>query len=422
MNIVNVEKTKPSHAHFEMVPVTSIVEPPRPLRLNPQEDLNDLVQSIKSSGGVLEPVLVRPISDGLYELVAGHRRLLAAQKAGLKEIPAIIRRMDDLEATIVALTENVQRKEMSDYEVAKALKSLVDRGLTPYQLCKKLGKSHMWVYRHLQMLQLEKIFHNPGVMEKLTERHARVLLSASEDVRGRLTRMVEDFIVKSGRPPSVRVLRRWIRELTSKPDAKRDKLHYSRDRGRSGGAESRVYEPKGKHKAQPHRSSDRLSELVWSQLVRYGVRVELRKPIPVRYAVPDLWIPGEPPVAVYLDNNHREEIALLAERRVRVLEIRCGSAEEAVNRILEALGLKARRLAELLLREARRDVFNSWGRVVLADFQSAHQCSPVEVEKAVQHLRERGYEVRQVGGVVRIYLAAPAGLASPAEAGKRLQG
>ena len=154
-------------------------------------------------------------------------------------------------------------------------------------------------------------------------------------------------------------------------------------------------------------------------MVRYGVQVELRKPIPVRYAVPDLWIPGEPPLAVYLDDTDHEEVELLTGRGVRVLEIRYGSAEEALNRILEALGLKTRKLAELLLQEARRDVFNDWGRVVLADFQSTHQCSPVEVEKAVEHLRERGYEVRQVGGVVRIYLAAPAGLASPARAGKR---
>ena len=408
---------------LRLLPLGSIVEPAQPLRIEPSEGLDELVESIKASGGVLEPIIVRPRGEGQYEVVAGHRRYLAAKKAGLNIIPAIICVMKDLEATMVALTENIQRREMSDYEIARVLKTIIEKTkISQRELARKLGKSPAWINQHLAILDLEKVFTRVNTLNKLTERHARVLLSASEDVRGVLARMVEDFIVKSGRPPSVRLLRRWLRELTSKPDVKRDKLHYNRDRGRSGRAESRVYEPKGKHEAQPHRSFDRLGELIWSRLVRYGVRVELHKPIPVRYAVPDLWIPGEPPLAVYLDEVSREEVELLAERGVRVLEIRCGRAEEAVDRILEVLGLKAKRLAELLLREARRDVFNDWGRVVLADFQSTHQCNSVEVKKAVEHLRERGYEVRQVGGVVRIYLAAPAGLASPAEAGKRLRG
>ena len=407
---------------FKLLPTDALVEPSHPLRVEPTESLEELVESIKASGGILEPIIVRPRKDGFYEVVAGHRRYLAAKKAGLAHVPAVIRELDDVEATLVALTENIQRREMSDYEVAKVLKFILDKtGVSQRELAKKLGKHESWVSHHLKMLELEKLVARQ-VLTKLSEYHARVLLSTPEGVRVVLARMVEDFVAKSGRPPSVRLLKRWVRELTSKPGVKRDKLHYSRDRERSSRVESRVYEPRGKHDAQPRRSSGRLGELVWSQLVRYGVQVELRKPIPVRYAVPDLWIPGEPPLAVYLDDSRREEVELLTERGVRVLKVYCKDAREAVDSILEALGLKARRLAELLLQEARRDMFNNWGRVVLADFQSIHQCSPADIEKAVEHLKEQGYEVRQVGGVVRIYLAAPAGLVCPAEAGKRLRG
>ena len=184
MDMMEVEKTE--KPHFDVVPVSAIIEPTYPLRTTPEEGLDELVQSIKASDGILEPILVRPIHDGRYEVVAGHRRLLAAKKAGLAEIPVIIKGSNDVEAFMVALTENVQRKQMSDFEVARALKLLVDKGLTPYEIARKMGKSPRWVHYHLRMFELQKFFHEPGFMEKLTEKHARVILSASEEARKQL--------------------------------------------------------------------------------------------------------------------------------------------------------------------------------------------------------------------------------------------
>jgi ParB/RepB/Spo0J family partition protein len=112
-------------------------------------DLPELVESVRTYG-ILEPVLIRPKPDGLYEIVAGERRVRAARKAGLIEIPAYIRALSDDDAFVIQLTENLQRKDLSEEEKSRALGELARRtGWNAQQIADKLKMSYRWVLTYL---------------------------------------------------------------------------------------------------------------------------------------------------------------------------------------------------------------------------------------------------------------------------------
>jgi len=118
-----------------------LLDPPKfRFRLEPEEELEDLVESVKALG-VKEPILVRPKPDGRYELIAGERRLLAARKAGLKEIPAIVETLTDEEAEAVALTENLQRKDVTPYEIARYIHHKHQQGKALEEIAEHLAKA-----------------------------------------------------------------------------------------------------------------------------------------------------------------------------------------------------------------------------------------------------------------------------------------
>jgi ParB family chromosome partitioning protein len=143
------------------------------------EALDDLAASIKTQG-VLQPVLVRPLPGppGTYELVAGERRLRASRKAGLAEIPALVRELTEVESLAIALIENLQREDLNAMEEAKGLYRLQETlRLSQEELAKKVGKSRSSVANSLRLLGL------PGEMQtslgrgEITPGHARALLS-----------------------------------------------------------------------------------------------------------------------------------------------------------------------------------------------------------------------------------------------------
>jgi ParB family chromosome partitioning protein len=137
--------------------------------------LNELAASIKATG-VLQPVLVRHLADG-YQLVAGERRLRAAQIAGLDQIPAIIRDVDDREMMELALIENVQREDLSPIDEAKAYKALVTTvGLTHDQLSERVGKQRSSISNSLRLLGLPPEVQDMVSRGTLTAGHARALL------------------------------------------------------------------------------------------------------------------------------------------------------------------------------------------------------------------------------------------------------
>ncbi|AEE92731.1 Nucleoid occlusion protein [Tepidanaerobacter acetatoxydans Re1] len=140
------------------------------------ESLDELTNSIKSYG-VLQPIVVRRNSRGGYEIIAGERRWRACKKAGLKEIPAIIKDAKDADTAILALMENIQREDLNFLEEAEGYRQLIQEcGVTQEQLAMKLGKSQSTIANKMRILKLSPEIINIISQEKLTERHARSLL------------------------------------------------------------------------------------------------------------------------------------------------------------------------------------------------------------------------------------------------------
>jgi len=137
--------------------------------------LQELSASIKASG-VLQPVLVRRQADG-YQLVAGERRLRAAQLAGLEKIPAVLRQVDDRQMMELALIENVQREDLNPIDEAKAYKALVTTvGLTHEQLSERIGKQRSSITNALRLLTLPVEVQEMVSRGTLSAGHARALL------------------------------------------------------------------------------------------------------------------------------------------------------------------------------------------------------------------------------------------------------
>lgn len=139
------------------------------------ESLNDLKNSILEFG-LLQPVTVRRDGGG-YELVAGERRFRAAQLAGLERIPAIIIKTDDKKSAILSLLENLQREDLTFFEVAQSYERLIrEQGMTQTEVAEKLGKSQSSVANKLRLLRLSPMIKKLIRDYNLTERHARALL------------------------------------------------------------------------------------------------------------------------------------------------------------------------------------------------------------------------------------------------------
>lgn len=151
-----------------------------------------LADSIKNHG-VIQPILVRPIGDK-YEIIAGERRYKASVMAGLKEIPAIVRQLDDKQSAELALIENVQRKDLTPIEEALSYKKILDMGyLTQEQLALKLGKKQSTIANKLRLLNLDEDVQNALLYEKISERHARSLLKLEQkDQKEMLKRIINE--------------------------------------------------------------------------------------------------------------------------------------------------------------------------------------------------------------------------------------
>ena len=140
--------------------------PYQPRKVFDPEGLNELASSIKEYG-VFEPIIVKKSIKG-YEIVAGERRSLAAKKAGLSEIPAIVRDLTDDEMMSIALLENIQREDLNAIEEALAYKKMIEHmGLTQEELAKKVGKSRSHITNILGILKLPKDVQNMVLENKL---------------------------------------------------------------------------------------------------------------------------------------------------------------------------------------------------------------------------------------------------------------
>jgi ParB family chromosome partitioning protein len=172
------------------LPVGLIKPNPKQPRTNfDAEALAGLAASIETSG-VVQPLLVRPLHDGSYELIAGERRWRASQQAGLEKVPAIVRDSEHAERLQVALIENMVREDLNPVEEARACAALVeDLGLSKEDLARRIGRSRPAVSNLIRLLDLPDEAIALLESGELSEGHGRALLGVSgNDVRRRLAR------------------------------------------------------------------------------------------------------------------------------------------------------------------------------------------------------------------------------------------
>jgi len=150
--------------------------PNQPRRQFDSRELESLAQSIRENG-ILQPLTVRRQPGGCYELVAGERRLRAAQLAGLDSLPCLLTEVSEERSAILALVENLQRQDLGFFEEAQAIARLMDTWhLSQEQMAKNLGKAPSTLSNKLRLLKLPEDVRERIVLAGLTERHARALL------------------------------------------------------------------------------------------------------------------------------------------------------------------------------------------------------------------------------------------------------
>ncbi|MCF6157826.1 MAG: ParB/RepB/Spo0J family partition protein [wastewater metagenome] len=144
-----------------------------------KEEIHGLMESIKKHG-ILQPVIVRPTTDG-YRLIAGERRWRAAKQIGLNEIPAVIRHTDDVNNLEIALIENIQREDLNPIEKARGFQKLISKfGLTQEQVAKAVGKDRSSITNYIRLLELPRGIQDNVSRGTISMGHARALLSLQD--------------------------------------------------------------------------------------------------------------------------------------------------------------------------------------------------------------------------------------------------
>jgi ParB family chromosome partitioning protein len=164
------------------IPVEDISPSPYQPRVQlDKESLREMAASIKEKG-VIQPIIVRSLGTDKYEVIAGERRLRACKIAGLSEVPAIVREVDDAEAMAMAITENIQREDLNAIELARAYSILISQfNLTQEQLAQAVGKSRSAVANMLRLLQLPQEIQGHVLSGRISMGHARALLALENE-------------------------------------------------------------------------------------------------------------------------------------------------------------------------------------------------------------------------------------------------
>lgn len=159
------------------IPVSMIIaNPEQPRKIFRDEELEELTNSI-AEYGVLQPLIVKKAPGRKFILVAGERRFRAAVIAGLKTVPAVIRELDEKEAALISIVENVQRENLNFLEEARAYKKLMEEfNLTQGDIAKRVSKQQSTISNKIRILSLPEQIQEAVLDNNLTERHARALL------------------------------------------------------------------------------------------------------------------------------------------------------------------------------------------------------------------------------------------------------
>lgn len=225
------------------VPIDAVeLNPNQPRSHFDEQALDELSRSIAESG-VLQPLLVRETRDGRLQLIAGERRLRACRKAGLAEVPVLVREATDQQSLLLAIVENVQRADLDAIEEARAYRALIDEfDLTQEEVARRVGKSRPAVTNSLRLLQLPEEAQTEVVAGRLSAGHARALLALEgEDARRALAREIVH------RQLTVRDAERAAQRAQAKPPSRPDPdvARLEADLGRALGTKARIVPTKG---------------------------------------------------------------------------------------------------------------------------------------------------------------------------------
>ncbi len=195
----------------------------QPRRVFDEVALSELADSIRQNG-ILQPLLVRRLDSGYYQIIAGERRWRAARLAGLSEVPAIVVEADDRRAMELALIENLQREDLNPLEEAQGYRSLMDDfGLTQEEAAERVGRSRPAVANSLRLLSLNSAVQDLLLGGALSAGHARALLSLPEESQEKAARQVIEQAL------SVRQTEALCRRLMGKKKARPAPLPYFTD-------------------------------------------------------------------------------------------------------------------------------------------------------------------------------------------------
>ena len=176
------EEVSAEKSAYQLLPIYK-VEPNRsqPRQDFDEEELQQLADSI-SEHGIIQPLTVRELSSGYYQIIAGERRWRAARLAGLSEVPVVIIEADDKKAMELALIENLQRQDLNPVEEALGYRSLMDNyGMTQEEAAKRVGKSRPAVTNALRLLGLQEEVLNKVRSGELSAGHARAILTVKSE-------------------------------------------------------------------------------------------------------------------------------------------------------------------------------------------------------------------------------------------------
>jgi len=179
-----------------------------------QESLNELAASIKAQG-VMQPILVRPVDGGRYEIIAGERRWRASQLAGLHEVPVLVRDIPDDAALAMSLIENIQREDLNPLEEAMGIQRLIDEfGMTHQQAADSVGRSRPAASNLLRLLHLAKPVQDLLMSGQIDMGHARALLPLAKASQVQLAHRI------SAKGYSVREAERMVQHELNPPKQK----------------------------------------------------------------------------------------------------------------------------------------------------------------------------------------------------------
>ncbi len=185
-----------------------------------EENLNDLVNSIKERG-VIQPIIVRKsnTNNSKYEIIAGERRWLAAQKAGLNEIPVVVTDADDLKSLEFAIVENVQRHDLNPLEEAQGYKRLIDEfAYDQDKVSKFIGKSRSYISNSLRLLNLPKEVLDFVEQKKITAGHAKILVGL-DNATFLANKFIEKKLSVRQAENLVKIFRKTKRNTSSRVDS-----------------------------------------------------------------------------------------------------------------------------------------------------------------------------------------------------------